>query len=260
MLKAIPEAGWYLIGSCLLFLLFFFFLILLLYKINVKQNSFITKEHQLKSQFAQTLLQSQIEIQEQTLQHLSRELHDNLGQVASLIKINLNTLQLNDQQKLVAKIEDTKELTRQLIADIKSMSVSLGSDRIEQAGLVAVIETEVERLNKTGEFFARLEVTGSTPWIDKDRAVILYRMTQEVLNNIIKHSRARNISIVVHNTILAFTLSITDDGIGFNTSDLSTESGAGLYNLKNRAALINATLQVQSAPGAGTKIFIDLPL
>lgn len=225
-----------------------------------KQQSNKKEKKLLQSHFAQTLLQSQIEIQEQTLQHISRELHDNLGQVASLIKINLTTLKLNEPEKAVEKIEDTKELTRQLIADIKSLSVSLGSDRLAQTGLPKAIETEVERLNKTGEFIATYQLQGSMPDIDPDKALIIYRMAQEVLNNMVKHSQAKHINILLHVTENVFILAFNDDGIGFNAEEKINASGAGLRNLTNRALLINAQLHLESLPGKGTTITISLPL
>ena len=215
---------------------------------------------ELKKQFSQTLLQSQIEIQEQTLQHLSRELHDNFGQVASLIKINLNTLQFSDPEKATEKIEATKDLTRQLIADIKSLSVSLGSDRLTQVGLAKALETEVERLNKTGEFTAVYEVRDEIPVLHNDKLVILYRMAQEVLNNMVKHSQAKQIKISLHASDNLFILAFSDDGIGFNADEKRNASGAGLRNLHNRALLINAQLHIQSLPGKGTTITISLPL
>lgn len=237
--------------------------ILLIVFINIQQRKKIIyhKEKQLlQSQFSQILLQSQIEIQEQTLQHISKELHDNFGHIASLIKINLFTLQLNDTDKALAKIEDTKDLTRQLIADIKSLSVSLGSDRIAQTGLAKAIETEVEHLNKTGEFIAAFQLQGPMPDIDADKALILYRMAQEVLNNVVKHSKAKHINILLQVNENVFILAFSDDGIGFNAEENATASGAGLRNLQSRALLINAHLHIESLPGNGTTITIGLPL
>jgi len=244
----------------LLLLLITSFVILFLFFYQKRYYTHKKEKEQLQSQFAQTLLQSQIEIQEQTLQHISRELHDNLGQVASLIKINLNTLQLSNPDKANDKIENTKELTRQLITDIKSLSVSLGSDRITQSGLVKAIETEVDRLNKTGEFDASFRQLGSLPEIDNDKAVILYRMSQEVLNNMVKHSGAKQIDISLITKDNLFILAFKDNGTGFNVEEKMNASGAGLRNLKNRALLINAKINIQSSPGAGSQVTIELPL
>lgn len=224
-----------------------------------KQQEHKVEKAQLQSQFSQTLLQSQLEIQDQTLQHISRELHDNLGQIASLIKINLNTLQINDTAK-AQKIEDTKELTRQLITDLKGLSVRLNSDRITQFGLVKTLQTETDRINKTDTFSASFEYAGADPTIAADKAIILYRMIQEILNNIFKHSQAKHIHIMLNANENSFILAFNDDGIGFNANDKLNSGGSGLLNLQNRAKLINAQLSIQSTPGNGSVVSIQMPL
>ena len=248
-------------------ILFSFFVLLLITIILIaailyhnRRKKYFQETALLQSQFSQTLLQSQIEIKEQTLQYISRELHDNLGQIASLIKINLNTLQLTDPEKANEKIEDAKYLTRQLIADIKSLSVSMGNDRILQTGLANAIKAEVERLNRTGEFIATFDISGTINVIDNDKSVILFRIAQEVLNNIVKHSRATQLTINLSFTEKLFTLALKDNGIGFNVDEKLRALGAGLRNLTARALLINAQLHIQSLPGNGTTITIELPL
>ena len=213
-----------------------------------------------KKMLLQTLLQSQLEIKEQTLQHIAHELHDNLGQVASLIKINLNTLQLGDKEKAEQKIEDTKDLVRDLIADLKTLSTSLNGDRVVQLGIARGLKSEVERLNRIGYFEASLTEKGNTPELEANRTTILYRMVQEVLNNIVKHSGARRINISLNTVENILTLVCSDDGVGFNYSEKIASGGSGLLNLQNRAKLINARLLINSEPGNGTTISIELPL
>jgi signal transduction histidine kinase len=209
--------------------------------------------------YKQTLLQSQLEIKEQTLQHLAHELHDNLGQVASLVKINLTTLSLEDTNKASQKIEETKELVRQLITDLKSLSLSLNSDRVAHLGLVKGLENEVDRLNKIGLMQASLEQHGSSPNLDYNTTIILYRMMQEILNNTAKHSKAKRVVISLHQTENLFTLVCADDGVGFDWEEKMKSGGSGLINLQARAKLIHAQLHVQSAAGSGTKTSIALP-
>lgn len=226
-----------------------------------KRKKILVKESEdLKLEFEKQLMQSQLEIKEQTLQHISHELHDNLGQVASLIKINLNTLSFHDLEKATAKIEHTKEITRQLITDIKALSVSLGADRIAQTGLVKALEIEVERLNKTDTFEASFSQQGSIPLPNQDKSVILYRMAQEILNNMVKHSAARHIDISVQGSGNLFILEFNDDGAGFDVAAKKLSGGAGLSNLENRARLINALLIMESTPGKGTRVRIELPI
>lgn len=241
-------------------LLLFSFIVYFVVAYKRKQKFYALEKQLLVERYQQTLLQSQLEIQEQTLQHISRELHDNLGQIASLIKINLNTLRLADTAKATEKIENTKDLTRRLIADLKGLSVSLGSDHISRTGFIKALEIETDRLNKTGEFIAKLERGDKEIVIDNDKAIILYRMIQEILNNSIKHSKAKHINLIIHNQENKFILAISDDGIGFNRDELTSTTSAGLQNLQNRAHLINAQLNITSSPGKGTTVTIELPV
>lgn len=239
-------------------LIVFIFFLLIIYYFNRKKS--LEKQKELKSIFEKTLLQSQLEIQEQTLQQVSRELHDNLGQIASLIKINLNTLQLTDITKATEKIEATKDLTRQLLTDLKALSVNLGSDRLNQLGLVKALQAEVDNLNKTDAFTAQFSCEGTIADIPDDKSIILYRMAQEVLNNMVKHSKAPLIKLSVSFKENIFTLAFTDNGTGFDVAAKMESGGAGLKNLQNRAQLINATLIIDSQLGQGTHISIQIAL
>lgn len=251
------ELEYYLWGFVIVLVILGSFVITLSVLYSKKQQKNRSEKRIMEQEFSQTLLQSQLEIQEQTLQHISHELHDNLGQVASLIKINLNTILLDNKEKALEKLEDTRELMRQLITDIKALSVSLSADRILQLGLAKALEIEVERLNKTEEFNAVFLAQGVLPKIEADKAIILYRMVQECLNNMVKHSYAKNISVRLTGDEKLITLVVEDDGIGFNVEEQLLSAGAGLKNLQNRARLINAEFSIISTPGKGSSFNIQ---
>lgn len=225
-----------------------------------KKNQIIQEKELIKKAFRETLLQSQIEIREQTLQYICAQLHDNLAQIASLIKINLNTLNLSNTEKATEKVAITLDLTRQLIKDIKSLSISVGSDWLEQNGLIKAIETEVDRINKTDQFTASFQAEGLLPDINKDKAIILYRMSQEVINNMVKHSMAKQMDVLLNINENSFTLVFMDKGVGFNIAEKTDCVGAGMRSLQERARLINVQLTIKSSPGNGTYISIALPL
>lgn len=247
------------IGGTIILSLLVIFIVAFIFLYQKRYYKYLKEKQESAIHFSQTLLQSQVEIQEQTLQHISRELHDNISQVASLIKMNLNGLLLFNPENPKEKIEDTLDLTRQLITDIKSLSVSLSSDRISEYGLVKAIETEVKRLNKSDQFTASLLVGDNMPTIDDDKAVILYRMAQEVLNNIVKHSNAQKIDILLNFSGNLFSLIFRDNGQGFDVEEKKRSSGAGLRNLATRAQLINAQLEIQSNTDTGTTVRIEIP-
>jgi two-component system NarL family sensor kinase len=224
-----------------------------------KQHVYQNEKKLLQIRFQEELLKTQLEIKEDTLKYIAYELHDNLGQIASLIKINLNTLTLKDEEKASRKIEDTKDLVRQLIYDLKSLSMSLNSDRVIQVGLVKSLETEVERLNKTGQVEATLAVEGAIPKLSNNVSIIFFRMTQEIINNIVKHSKASQVNILFSATQNLVTFKCHDNGMGFDVAEKIQNGGSGLLNLQNRARFINAQLNIQSSSEGGTTVSIQIP-
>jgi signal transduction histidine kinase len=244
-------------GTLVLFVLVAFGIIFTIIH-KKKQQSNKKEKLLLQTKFQQELLQTEVEIQEQTLRYISRELHDNMGQIASLIKINLTTIRLDDPEAATQKIENGKELTRQLIADIKSLSISLNSDRVTSAGLYKALEIEIDRIQKTRHFNASLVVQADPPALDKDRTLMLFRMVQEILNNTLKHSQAKNINCHITHVRNELSLKLRDDGIGFVKDEKLHSGGSGLHNLLHRASLINADLAINSEPGKGTTVTIRL--
>lgn len=212
--------------------------------------------------FASQLASSRIEMQEQTLQYVSRELHDNIGQVASLLKIYLATLKYDDEPKLRAKIEDSKNLVQNLVTDIKLLSTTLNTDKLVKMDLPDAVKIEGEKIDRTGEFKVNVMVEGDHVAMDNDKKLILFRMIQEILNNTVKHSDAKHINIkfsyIENNLILV----ITDDGRGFNVEErlADNQSGNGLINLQNRALAIKSELQISSTPGSGTTHKLIVPI
>lgn len=222
------------------------------------------KQHQdeklaLAAQFKETLLTSQLEIREQTLQNISQELHDNLGQIASLIKINLNLISLDNKEHKDPKIDETKTLTQQLITDLKAISANLNGSLIAKVGLDKGIENEVNRLNRLGILEVKLSRPELFPQLDDQKSIILLRMVQEMLNNILKHSKAKTVSIDITEESRCMRLNLKDDGIGFDVETALLKGGSGLLNLKDRANLIGAQLEIKSAPSTGTSITIETP-
>lgn len=256
----ISEVTYLILFGSIAFLLLATFITIITLRYYTRNNQYQRKLILLEYEQKAVLLQSQLEIQEQTLQQVSRELHDNLGISASLVKIHLTTLPLENAELLPVKVEETKDLVRQLITDIKALSVRLDGDRVGRVGLIKAIGTEIDRINKTGQFTASLTQDGSTPEIDPGKATILYRMVQEILNNAVKHSQAKNIKVNVQTSDKNLTLAISDDGCGFDWEAKRNSGGAGLFNLTNRANLIQAVLSFTSATGAGTTVTIELPI
>ncbi len=246
-----------LVVTFFVFMLLIFFIVITLavrYRKRKKENE------TLRVEFSEQLLKSQLEIQEQTLQYISRELHDNIGQVASLIKINLNTLQVSNTELLEPKINNTKELVKQLITDLKILSSRLNGDKMNKVGLLKALQNEADKINKTGVFTAKFEQQGYIPPINDEKAIIVYRMVQELLNNALKHSEAKEITIHANlDGNNRFILTISDNGKGFDVAGKLKDiydHGNGLLNLQKRAKVINGSIEFQSLPGRGSTTVI----
>src|ERR1041385_5939856 len=211
-------------------ILFFAVIIIFLFILfNNKNKLNLHDKEMAKKNFEENLLQTRLEIREQTLRNIGYELHDNLGQTASLIKINQNTIKFDDRHAPQEKTEEAKALVRELIYDLKSLSMSLNSDRISQLGIVKGVQEEIQRLNKTGQFKTELQVNGPHPEINANNTIILFRMMQEMINNVVKHSGASNIAITITSTENLCTFVCRDDGVGFNLDEkIRGGSGAGL--------------------------------
>ncbi len=245
------NGSFYILLVFLLLVFFFLLAFIVRYRKRIKENLLI------KSKYQQELLQTQIEIQEQTLTTISQEIHDNIGQVLSLAKLNLNTLQPGEHEKL----QDTKMLVSKAINDLRDLSRSMHGDKIADLGLQEAIANELKILQNTGQFITELKSTGQPYKILPQKEMVLFRIVQEAMNNAIKYSRAKTIGIIIEYQAKQLLLTISDNGVGFDTNNTSpATTGLGLKSMQNRAQLIGAYLTIQSLPGEGTKINIELPL
>ena len=212
-----------------------------------------------KSIFRQQLLQTQLEIQEQTLKTISEEIHDNVGQVLSLAKLNLNTVGAIADQQVQSKIDSTKDLVSKAINDLRDLSRSLHGEKIGEIGLQEAIANELKIIQNTGQFETELNINGQLYKQDPQKEMVLFRIVQEALHNAVKHSSADHLKVLMNYNAAYFSLTITDDGNGFAPDQLLTsQSGIGLKSMRNRAALIGGEFDVHSSKD-GTAISIQLP-
>ena len=204
-------------------------------------------------EFEQTLLKSQLEIQEHTFNDISREIHDNIGQVLSLIRINLNTLKAPHENE---KLELMDDLMGKAISDLRSLSHSLDADHIRNNGWTSAVRKLLNDLQKSEKYKTFILIEEELPPLGSDKPIILFRMIQEVVNNIIRHAGADTIWLDARKENDKIEIDIKDNGKGFNAE--SNSPGVGLQNLKNRSKMINAGLLIKSEPGKGTCITISI--
>jgi len=237
------------------------FVILLSYLFTIRKNKLIQEKKIMKSQFERELLQTQIEIQSQTLQTISQEIHDNVGQVLSLARLNLATIEVPDNTTNQTKIYDTKQLVSKAINDLRDLSRSLYGNKIAELGLADAINNELKILQNSGQFTTSFKISGVPFKLEPQKEMVVYRVLQESLNNAIKHSKAQNIDVILNYKPGIFRVTMIDDGIGFDSSNQPDKPpGMGLKSMQSRALLIGAKFLVRSSKNKGTSINIELPV
>ena len=244
--------------------LFFFLLIYLFYfflkKYDKKSREYLAELDRIKFENEKNLLFTQIEIQEQTFQNISREIHDNIGQKLSLAKLHLNTFAEAPAKN--TKINDTLQLISEVINDLSDISRGLSSDIILDNGLVKALEFEVAQLQKLDKYTINFTVKGEYIFLEDQTELVLFRIVQEAINNFLKHADSKILDIILKYENSMIYLKIIDYGKGFNVSEqlnIRNKSRAGLKNIVKRAAMIGGHIRIQSEINAGTSIKVKVP-
>ena len=215
---------------------------------------------ELQLNFQKEVFKTQLEIQEHTLQNISQEIHDNIGQVLSLVKLNLNTLDPAKPAETLEKANQSNELLTQAIHDLRELSHNLNSDFIADIGLVKAIEHQLLAFQKSKIYTTSFSITGKCRSYSNDKELVLFRIVQELLSNILKHAQANHVEIGFVFNATSMLISIADNGIGFDINSINKNDhpGIGLHSIKKRISLINGTCEIKSNSNTGTKVIIYL--
>jgi signal transduction histidine kinase len=246
-------------------LILFFGTIIVRYVFLYQKKRYRHEQEKLAMQkdFHDILTQSKFEIQEQTLDHISKEMHDHFGPMLWNLKNKLKYILPAKPDLILTAMEETAAEAQELYDRMRALSLSLNTDQVMRLGFKQSLQNELNRLSKNGNYTTNLTVKGSESYIEPEKAIILFRICQEALNNTVKHASASLIDIVIDYTETPALLTITDNGIGFDpdaiVSDPRKQDSTGLRNMLTRAKLINAQANILSHPDKGTQVIIHFP-
>jgi two-component system sensor histidine kinase UhpB len=213
----------------------------------------------------QRLSRRAIELLENERRHLARELHDEIGQVLTAVKINLESVarRISDPA-LKEPLRDSVEITSTALAQVRRLSLDLRPAQLDDLGLVAALRGHADRQAAVGRFAAHFETRGLPKRLNTKIETACFRVSQEALTNILRHARAANVWIDLSADQNQVTLTVRDDGVGFvvedGTNRATTGESLGLLSMEERIALIGGSLTVQSQPGKGTEVRARVPL
>jgi two-component system NarL family sensor kinase len=242
----------------IIILIGFIAVILLLYQ--KKQNLFNSRLVGIKANYDKELLKTQLEIQEDTFQYISREIHDNIGQFISLAKLQLNTLDMADGRPATQRIDDAVDLLTRALDELRDLSRSLSSEIIRNGGLPSAMEQLVIQLQKLATPEVIYELIGDYQFLDEQKEIFILRILQEAINNVIRHSGATTIHITLTYENNSLTMIVLDNGRGFAPPLIQDQKNtSGLINMRKRAKMIDASFQVESILNTGTVITLIVP-
>lgn len=217
-----------------------------------RKHALVLERETESARFAQQLLEAQLEMQEHTFRMVSQEIHDNVGQILSLAKLNLNIITL--EQKENDSFHTIKELVGNAITELRDLGSGYYADRQVKEGLVLSIKHLADQLTRTGLFTTSFHSSLENIRLDKSKIIFLYRMVQESLNNIVKHSSATHVDIRIGEVEGKVHIVIKDNGKGFDSANFDSTKGIGLNSIKNRARMIEADAFIVSKPNSGTTV------
>ncbi len=227
------------------------------YQKKMLQNNLL--QQQLKFDYQKKLLQSTIDSQEKERKRIASELHDGVGAMLSTAKLTLAMIHNGTipKEEFDEAVTDTKQMIDGTIETVRRISKDLLPASLEQFGLVQSIQELCIILSNPTIKITLEQVGEELDKLDKSSQLLLYRITQELINNAIKHADASNIKVLLDlNSPL--TLTVEDNGKGFDIEQTKSDikKGVGLYNIENRASLLNGKVTFESSLGKGSIVSV----
>lgn len=207
-------------------------------------------------------LQGVLEGQETERKRVAIDLHDRLGGILSMVKLHFSSVEekIDPDNPSKEKFLTASELLDLAAGEVRNISHNMMSGVLAKFGLIPALEDLQTRISETGKLKVNLYTSNITGALDGEQELQLYRIVQELMSNVLKHSEATETNIQLNENEDSVNLIMEDDGVGFNPQKLDVNAGIGLSNLKARVAKLNGTLHIDSGLGSGTTVSIDIPI
>ncbi|WP_118976426.1 sensor histidine kinase [Taibaiella koreensis] len=249
------------LSGTILFMAVGVFVILILVAHKNRQVRFASQQEKLKAENEHKVLLAKVEAQERSMNSLSMELHDNISQLLYLMQTNLKVIARTHTQLAGDKLMlATTDVLETIVRDIKNLGRSLNGELMKGLGLVSSLEAEVARLNSRQQLQGNVAVEGIVCTMPQEQELMIFRIAQEAIHNVLKHSGARLLHITLQYSYDRFRMDISDNGKGFSKEALYAGKGIGMLSMHHRARLIGGDLELRSVPGEGTAICFSIPL
>ncbi len=242
-----------------------------LYTFEANKKTFAKLQHlaeQLQAQSGQLrkLSWKLIEVQEETLRRVARDLHDEFGQILTAIGVMLSRAGRkanNPDPALISELEYVKGIVEETLSKVRDQSQMFRPGVLDDFGLDQTLEWFTRQFSRQAGITVHFNGSLASSRFPPEESIHVYRIVQEALNNVARHSRATEAWVEMEERAHELCLEIRDNGVGFeigNPGERSPNDGIGLMGMRERAEHLNGTLEVQSVPGKGTAINVRIPL
>jgi signal transduction histidine kinase len=206
-----------------------------------------------------------LEVQEEERGRLARDLHDDIGQALTALKIQLESLPRGESgAALRSRIEECVETTRHTIERVRQLSLSLRPSQLDDLGLAAALRSHLDRQARVAGIVPHFDALEAPAELAADTETACFRVAQEAINNVLRHAHARNLWLHLAMVGGQLALSVRDDGRGFDVESVRRRAGSaaslGLVGMEERVALVGGSFELRSLPGKGTVMLATFPL
>ena len=203
------------------------------------------------------------DIREEERTMIAREIHDELGQLLTVLKIEISLLcrQFEKDNTVVQnKVATISDLINQAVQTTQQITAKLRPGILDEVGLVAALEWQAGEFSKHTNIPCKIYFPDHEIELEKDKATALFRIFQEALTNIARHSQAERVSIFLKNTENKVILEIVDNGLGINRQQIDSPQSLGLLGMRERAMVFGGHLEIDGVAGQGTRVKVEIPL
>jgi PAS domain S-box-containing protein len=204
--------------------------------------------------------------QEEERKRIARELHDDTAQALAILGLEIESIGRNrnlSREDFPQVMEKLRNKVTQILDDVRRFSHELRPDLLDQLGLIMAVENIVEELGQSSRISASFEVIGDEHRLPADKELLIFRIIQESLNNIRKHSQATQVKVRIKFKPAKVLVMISDNGVGFAVSrvmsELASRGNMGLLGMQERVRQLSGHLTIKSSPGKGAMVFILIP-
>jgi signal transduction histidine kinase len=245
----------------ILFGVVFITLVLLLLLSGIAITFFVTIRQRLEQQmkmkhialeYQKELREAEAEVSESVRTHIAREIHDNVGQMLTYLRLQLENKMLDDSSD---ELKPMQETVIDIAQQVRLLSRSLNPEYIREQTFTAVLKQETERIKQLKKLRVHWHDDGIETHLSKDQQLIAFRIFQEVVHNALKHSDARNLYVDLKGH-RGFYLCVSDDGVGFD-ANIAAAASNGLRNIKRRSELAGLSCVIDTFPERGCTITLE---